>query len=146
MKFDLDAIDTKTLADEGVDMVVKKIGSDEPLLARNNKPVTLTLLGPDSDVYREQTRAQVRKRLLRTTNKPGGGFSELDLLEADGDALDLMVACTVGWKNVLDTDGKPVEFSRDAVRALYTGYPVVREQADAFIVDRTRFIKASSAN
>lgn len=144
MKFDLDAIDTKTLADEGVDMVVMKYGSDEPLLARNKQPVTLTLLGPDSDVYREQTRVQVKKRIARSANVKS--VNEVDLVEAENDALELMVACTVGWKNLFDTDGKPVEFNKDAVRLLYTAYPVIREQVDTFIVDRARFIKASSGN
>ena len=144
MNFDLAEIDTKSLSDSGVDMVVHKIGTLEPLLAKNGKPVSITLLGPDSDVYRDQSRVQVKKRLSRTTDVKS--LSEIDLVEADQDALNLIVACTVGWKNVLNTDGKPVEFSKEAVRELYEKYPVVREQADAFIVDRMRFIKASSEN
>lgn len=144
MKFDLDEIDTKTLADEGVDMVVKKLNSDEPLLAKNGKPVAITLLGPDSDIYRDHTRAQVKRRISRANN--AASLKDFDLDEVEQEALALMVSCTVGWKNVLDPTGKDIEFSKDAARALYTAYPVVREQVDSFIVDRARFIKASSAN
>lgn len=144
MNLDFAEIDTKTLSDTGVDMVVTKVGTREPLLAKNGKPVAITLLGPDSDVYREQSRVQVKKRLSRTTDVKS--LSEIDLVEADQDALNLIVACTVGWKNVFNTEGKAVEFSKEAIRELYEKYPVVREQADAFIVDRMRFIKASSAN
>lgn len=142
MNFDLAEIDTKTLSDSGKDMIVKHIGLDKPVLAKNGKPVALTLLGPDSDVYRQQTRLQVKKRLDRATDTKSLG--SIDLEEADNDGLNLLVACTVGWKNVFDTAGKPVEFSKDAARELYTKYPVIREQADGFVVDRVRFIAASS--
>ena len=142
MNFDFAEIDTKTLSDSGKDMIVKHIGLDKPLLAKNGEPVAITLLGPDSDVYREQSRIQVKKRINRSTDLKS--LSEIDLAEADRDGLDLVVACTIGWKNVFDTDGKPVKFTKEAALELYTKYPVIREQADAFIVDRVRFIKASS--
>lgn len=144
MNFDLAAIDTKSLSDSGVDMTVKKLNSDEPLLAKNGKPVAITVLGPDSEVYRSYTRKQVQKRLARSNDVKK--LATLDLEEADAEALELMVSCTVGWKNVFDTDGKEIAFTKDAARALYEAYPIVREQVDLFIVDRTHFIKASSEN
>jgi|694.fasta_scaffold32802_7 hypothetical protein len=143
MKFDLDAIDTKTLADEGVFMAVKKVGSDEPLMARNGQPVRLRILGPDSDRYREISRRQIQKRLRRYE---GGKAQEIDLDEAERDTLDILVACTVGWENVFTPEGNEIPYSEAAARALYTNYPVLREQVDAFATSRANFMKASSGS
>jgi hypothetical protein len=142
MKFDLAAIDTKSLSDAGVDMIVQRFDTAMPLLARNGQPVAITLLGPDSDVYRSFTRKQVQKRFSRTNDSTK--FAEVNFDEIESDTLDMLAACTIGWKNVLDTDGNEIAFSAENARALYAGYPVVREQADAFVVSRVRFLKASS--
>lgn len=143
MKFDLDAIDTKTLADEGVFMVVKRIGVDAPLIARNGQPVRLRLLGPDSDRYRAISRRQIQKRLRRyEAGKP----QEIDLDEAEKDTLDILVACTIGWENVFTPEGNEVPFSEAAALALYTSYPVLREQVDGFATSRANFTKASSGS
>lgn len=143
MKFDLDAIDTKTLADEGVLMVVKKVGSTEPLIARNGEPVSLRILGPDSDKYREMSRRQIQKRLRRLE---GGKAAEIDLDEAEQDTLDILVACTAGWQNIFTPEGNEIPYSADAARVLYAKYPVLREQVDAFATQRANFLKASSGS
>jgi hypothetical protein len=144
MNFDLAEIDTKTLSEQGVPMIVKRLESPEPLIARNGKPVTLMVLGPDSHVYRDFTRRQVRKRLARM-NDPSK-LAEIDFDEADAETLDLLASCTVGWENVLDTDGKAIAWSAENARKLLAAYPVVREQVDTFVAARANFIKASSGN
>ncbi len=141
MNFDLASIDTKTLSEEGVDMIVKLMGSDEPLVARNGKPVAVKLLGPDSEVYRDISRAQLKKRLTRTSDAKK--LNELDFAEVDADGLELITACVVGWSNVFDTDGKEIPCTKENARKLLEGYPVLREQVDVFVATRTHFIKAS---
>lgn len=141
MKFDLAEVDTKSLSNGGVFMPVRRLNSDEPLVAKNGKQVRIRLRGPDSDVYREFTRKQVQKRLART-NDPKK-LNELDFDEIESDALEMLTAVTVGWENVLDPDGKEIPFSPDAARALYAAYPVVREQVDTFVANRAHFLKAS---
>lgn len=143
MKFDLDSLDTKSLSDTGVDMVIHQFGTTEPLVARNGGTVSLKLLGPDSDKYRTFTRVQVQKRLQKN--------SEIRLFvpnleEAEADSLDMLAACTVGWANVLDREGVEIPFSSESARILYVNYPVVREQADLFVVTRANFLKAPSGS
>jgi len=144
MKFDLPQIDTKSLADTGVLMTVTQFDGDEPLIAKNGEPVRIRLRGPDSDVYREFTRKQIQKRFARG-NDPKR-LNELDMEEVEKDSLDMLAAMTVGWENVLDTDGTEIPFSVEVARALYVSYPVVREQVDTFVANRRNFLRASLEN
>lgn len=143
MQFDLAQVDTKTLAETGVDMPVKSLDG-KPLIARNGEPVAITLLGSDSTKYRALTRVQVRKRMEQMAVGKNSVLTEADMDETDRDVLDVLVACTIGWKNVLDTSGQPIEFTEDNLRKLYGAYPVVREQAETFISTRANFIRPSS--
>lgn len=144
MQFDLPQVDTRTLSESGVDMPVKSL-QGEPLLARNGKPIAIRLLGPDSGKYRALTRAQVRKRMAQMSDGKVS-LTEEQFEEADRDIMDILAACTVGWSNVLDTDGTEIAFSEENVRKLYANYPVVREQVDTFLANRANFLPASSTN
>lgn len=143
MQFDLAQIDTKTLAEAGVDMPVKDLAG-KALVARNGEPVAITLLGSDSAKYRSLTRVQVRKRMEQMAGGKSAVLTEADMDETDRDVLDVIVACTVGWKNVLDTSGQAIPFTEENLRKLYAAYPVVREQAETFISSRANFIPPSS--
>jgi hypothetical protein len=140
MKFDLDAVDTKTLSEAGVDLRLKMVDGVSPLLSRTGLPVTLRLLGPDSKQFRIMTRSQVRKRLERKGEQAPDDVMD----EAEADAMDVLCACTVGWSNLLDTDGVDVPFTAENVRAVYMGYPVIRDQVDYFVAQRVNFLPASS--
>lgn len=139
MKFDLDAIDTKTLSDEGVEMVVKAFQTNEPLIARNGKPVTIILHGPDSDKYREFTRSQLKKRINNLGDSKR--ITDYNVEEAEADSLELLSRVTSGWLNVFDTEGNEIPYSSDVAKTLYTNYPLVREQVDAFVANRANFLK-----
>ncbi|CAB4122368.1 hypothetical protein UFOVP32_13 [uncultured Caudovirales phage] len=139
MNFDLPGMDTKTLSEEGVPMIVKKINSDMPLLDKNGDPVTITVLGPDSIKYRSLSRAQVRKRVQRAA----AGNMEVNFEEDEGDALDILVACTIAWTGVNTPAGDAIPCTPEAVRNLYTVYPVIRDQVDLFSAQRVNFTKAS---
>jgi hypothetical protein len=143
-KFDLGAVDTKSLSDCGVQMVVRKLNSPDALIARNGMPVTITLLGPDSAAYRDFSREQVRKRIARAQDQKD--LSTVDFQQVEADGLELLINCTVEWENVLDTSGLPIECNPDNVRALYVGYPVVREQVDSFVVSRANFLPPQQGN
>jgi hypothetical protein len=111
------------------------------LIAKNGEPVRIRLRGPDSDVYREFSRKQIQKRFARG-NDPKR-INDLDMEEVEKDSLDMLAAMTVGWENVLDTDGTEIAFSTEVARALYVSYPVVREQVDTFVANRRNFLRAS---
>jgi hypothetical protein len=143
MQFDLAQIDTKTLAETGVEMPVKSLDG-KPLIARNGDPVVISVLGSDSTKYRTLTRAQLRKRMEAMAAGKQGALTEAEMDETERDVIDVLVACTVGWKGVLTTEGEPIPFTEDNVRKLYSAYPVIREQVDEFISKRANFISASS--
>lgn len=139
--FALDAIDTLPASETGADMTV--LGLDgQPMQDAEKQTLTIRLLGPDSPTYRRLMRAQVTKRMPQ-----GEGESpDRDRLqaEAEADAIDLMAACTVGWTGFNDRDGAPIACTRQAATALYTRYPVIREQVDSFIFSRKNFLPVSS--
>ena len=140
MDFHLPGLDTKTLSEEGVDMPVKTLKGDT-LKDKDGKPVTLKVLGPDSAKYRALTRAQIRKRIQRSSVP--GAAGEATFEEDEADALGILVACTVGWSGINGKDGQPVPFSADACRTLYTNFPAIRDQVDVFVTQRVNFTMAS---
>lgn len=140
MDFALPGLDTRTLSETGVDMPVKSLQGDA-MKDKDGNPVTLKLLGPDSDRYRSMTRAQVRKRIQRAS--AGVAAPADSYAEDEADALDILVACTVGWSGVNTTKGEPIPCTPETVRALYQGFPVIRDQADVFMASRVNFTKAS---
>ena len=134
--FNLPNLDTLTRSREGVFMSV--LGLDgKPVEVVKDQPARLKLLGPDSPEYRRGNRALVRQRMLYAATTA----DEYDAEEAA--IIDLLVNCTVGWEGMFDAKLKPLPFSAESVRALYEGYPAIRDQVDVFIADRRRFTKAS---
>jgi len=137
--FDFDVMDTRTKSESGVEMTVRRIGTTEPLLSKDGKPVTLKVLGPDSETFRSLSREQSRARIVKqATGQPADDDS------IDRDTVDILAACTKGWSNVNAKDGTPIPFSADAARDLYRQYPAIRDQVDAFMGARVNFTKASS--
>lgn len=143
MDFALDGIDTKTLSEAGVNVVIKMINSKEPLKAANGEVVSIKVLGPDSGKYRTLSRAQIRKRLVRRAEGQTE-VTDADMDEGDRDAMEILAGCTVGWTGVLDKAGKPIPCTFENALKLFEGYPVVREQVDLFISERSNFLQASS--
>lgn len=139
MEFALDALETKTLSEAGVEVTIRRLDNGQPLIDRNGHPVKIRVLGPDSERYRRLTRDQVRKRLSAAA--AGEKFDDT----SDEDALEILVACTCGWSGIYSPDGNPVSLNAESVRALYTQFPAIRDQVDRFITNRVNFIKASSA-
>ncbi len=135
--FDLDELDTKTKAETGVPMAIKKLDGT-PMLNKAGKPVTITVRGIDSDAHRA-----AMSRALSQIKGETQSDEEASQRAAER-GLDILVACTVGWAGVIDKDGKPVEAKPENFRALYAGFPVIRDQVDRFIGDRANFLLASS--
>lgn len=143
MDFALPGMDTKTLSEEGVEMVVKKLGSTEPLKDKDGNVVKIKLLGPDSAKYRSLTRAQVRKRLSRMSTADAPEAADAMADEDEADVLATLASCTVGWTGILTTKGEAIPCTLENALALYAKYPVIRDQVDVFIAQRGNFTKAS---
>lgn len=86
--------------------------------------VFLLIKGVDSKTFRKAS-AEFNK--ARLTAKP----EQLDDL-----ALEMTVAITEGWRGLKDK-----EFSKDAVRKLYTDSPAIRSQVDNWFQQRRNFTK-----
>lgn len=137
--FDLDLIDTKTRSEAGVAMPVKALDGT-PLVNSKGEPVELIVKGPDSADYIRLVRAQIKKRMARS-----GVPTEEQTAEDEADLVELLVSVTLGWNGVLEKGKKDaLAFSADACRKLYQGFPVIRDQVDAFISSRANFTLASS--
>lgn len=140
MDIALPAIDTRVNADAGVKMPVTLPNGTTYMQEDGKTPVSLTLLGADSQVYRDASMTLARKRLERGQNQ--GTFDER-VAEAEADAIGLLVAATINWDGINDSKGKLVPVSPEAVRFLFVKFPAIRDQAEAFINTRANFTPRS---
>lgn len=133
---DLKGLDTTKLADEGVSLTLKHpaTGAD---LKDGDQPVQITVVGQDSKRYRDAQAKTSEKRLSSVLAR--GRRAKLSAAEVETDSLDLLVTCTIGFKNI-SLDKKPLECTPDNVRKLYTQFAWIREQVDEFINDRSNFL------
>jgi hypothetical protein len=105
--------------------------------------VVFTLAGPEHPARKELAAAWGRE-LRRKINR--AGRVTLDDPEDESEReLALLAAATLGWKGV-EVDGKPVEFSAAAARALYADsrFAWIRRQIRGALGDQDLFIRSSS--
>lgn len=132
---DLSTLDTSQLADEGVDMPLRHFETRE-VLKNGDAPITLRLLGNDGERFQENFRALLSRRMKEAPDK-------VDPERADDDAIDLLVASTVGWSGIV-VEGKEMAFTPANAKALYRRFKWIREQAEAFVARRANFIPRPS--
>jgi hypothetical protein len=136
---DLSKFDTAKAAASGALLQLRDPATDAPLVNEAGEAVGILLAGIDSEQYQQALRGQQNRRLAKRGRKAGTLTAE----ELDADGLDLIVACTLGFQNVV-VDGAHVEASPAAARAFYRRFPPFREQADEFIGERSHFLAKSS--
>ena len=99
--------------------------------------ICLTLGGPDSETYRAAERRNHDARLERLRkNQP------ITAEVAENWQLDLLVACTLGWRfapPAVRAGETGPEFTPLNLRALYEVYPEISEQVNRFIGQRRNF-------
>lgn len=130
---DVFAIDPTAAANEGAVLELRD-PTGAPML-NGDEPVTITLLGTDSDVYTKASFA-LTNRALRNRGKQN--VTAESLLADD---INVLAKVTLGWSGI-DKDGAPFPFTEDNAKVLYR-VAFIREQVQAFIVDRANFVKAS---
>jgi len=123
----LDTFDTRTRAEAGVEMPVK-LPDGTPAEDTQGKPVVITLHGTDSQACR-QALDSLHARLEAPQTDPDPDQAEVDIL----------AACTKDWRGFRDATG-PVPCTPENARRIYADYPVIREQAAAFITERANFV------
>lgn len=129
-KFDLNNLDTKAKADTGAVLQV------EHPVDRTRLGIEISLVGADSDVYQRQVNSMANKRAKRL--RPGQ-FVPPTAEETTEAALELLAACTLGWKGML-LNGQEIPFSQENAVMIYRQFPWIKEQVDAFIGERANFL------
>lgn len=134
---DLSTLDTAELANQGSVLELRDPAGN-PVLQDDGTPVTLTLLGEDSDVVTRISNANANQFLRGTTGSGQAITAEMSRTNE----IAKLAAATVAWSGIV-IDGEAVTFSPEAAKALYRRFPWIRDQARVFIGDRANFTKAS---
>ena len=113
MNFDVSQLDTRTLSEAGVPMPIKHPRTNAPILGKDGKPVTITLLGPNS----AKAKAVNRELQARRADFAARGV-KMEPKDFERERFDLLVALTTGW-TFDQLDGKPFPFSPDNLRAFW---------------------------
>lgn len=130
--FDLDSFEDVSAGD----YVVKHPETNQPT------PIVVTLAGPEHPNRKKI--AYAAQRRLRKVLQQTGKLQLADPEEEEGEEVDMLVACTLGWKGI-SVGGKPLAFSAEAARSLYTDPKRrwLRDQVKAALNEREHFIKRS---
>ena len=110
--------------------------TSERLLSDTGAPITISIVGMDSEQFRTRHRAIINRRLS------AGKKAKVTAEEIEAESIDTIAACITGWQHV-ELDGKVLEFSKANAKALLTRLPWLREQLDEAIADRANFLKTS---
>ncbi len=118
-------------------------GSNEGAVLYIEHPVTgdktdawIKMAGPDSKLAK-QRRTHIQRVLRGKRN-----ISDLDIDVLEKEVLETRVALTLDWGN-LELD-KTLDFTEENVRKVYSEYPWIAEQVDAFQGDRSNFFTGNS--
>lgn len=133
MGVSLAKFDTKTKATEGLEIELRDFRTGEGAGA------FVTILGQDSDAYRN---AHVELLRARAGAVSVSGREEATQAEIEGDVIELLARCTVGWRNLDGEDGQPLVHSHEAAIRLHRDFPLIREQIDLAIGNRRSFLMA----
>lgn len=118
---------------------------DRTPLQNGDVPVTISLLGKDSDVFVKATRVIRNKAMERAKAK-----IKYAAAEQDQEALETIARCTTGWTGIplcwIDgsDDESNAEFSFENAVKLYERQRWIFEQADEFVGGRENLLKAAS--
>jgi hypothetical protein len=127
---DLADLDLTAAADKGAALTLRHPVTDEDLTADDGTPMTITLLGSDSGKFKRafgdlRKKAQGRK----------GAASDAEI---ERNTVNILVSVTTGWSGIV-WEGKPLGFSEENAKMLFTARPWIRDQMDAFMADRSNF-------
>lgn len=118
---DLASLDTQAACEQGAELELLHPATGQPL------GVYLTLAGVDSRTHRQSLAFLAERRLKRRSVTPD---------DLRGEDVEVAARCTLGWRGVR-IDGKEVAHSLD----IFERFPWIREQAVAFIGDRSQYLR-----
>ena len=99
----------------------------------------ISVVGVDSDAYREKEREQKRRNIANISRTRGLAIS---LRSAESDAIELLASATTGWRG-----GEAIApYSHAEAVRIYTQFPQVREQVDRVIGERANFLPKAATS
>lgn len=103
---------------------------------------TIQVVGPEHPLRKQIQMNRARK--MRAQFQRTGKLEVSDPLDDIDDETDFLVACVTGWDGLV-SGGKPLDYSADAARALFTDpkRQWVRNQAKKALDEAERFITNS---
>lgn len=137
---DLGELDTVKACNDGAEIELRHPVTKAPL------GVFWTVLGKDSDAFREHVRDTINDDLRRARNKKRTGDEAQTVEMAEQRALELLLVCSRGWRTgdqpVINLNGEQLTFSVSNAKRVLTAMPWVKDQIDAAIADLENFLKA----
>jgi hypothetical protein len=129
---DLSSLDKKS---DIVDVALMNPRTNTPITNEDGTPMTISVSGKYSKVYREILDSQQNARIKRgqRNNK-----MTVTVQEIASDRLDLVSACTSSWNITLDGE-KPVCDAKTA-KVVYERFPFIREQVEDAMEDIQNFL------
>lgn len=131
--FDFGTINLQESSDKGASCHLNDPIYGMPLFLDPQKkkdPVEINVAGRDGRIFRDAMN-EVGEMEFE---------SDDDLSETDKRAIEILIRCIKGWKNVI-WGGEQMEFNLDNARKLLTAFPPIRSQLDLFISKRANFFK-----
>lgn len=141
---DLSKFDMKEGADAGALLELLDLEGQPLFLDDTDDPehipvlrMGITLLSADSRTYRDIFHKNQNLRL--NANQKRRKSRDLDVAEFEEEALEALIACTQIFHNV-QLEGEALEATPINARKVYVRYPFIREQAEAFMQDRSEYL------
>lgn len=132
-------------ADAGIAMTVMHPSTRTPLVDDDKQPLTIRLVGTESDTYIKATNKN-RTQSVEEARRRAKWSADTD----DYRGAQLLARCTLGWHGIPQgwvdgsKDETPAPFSYDNALKMYLnrGLRWLREMVDEFIADRSNFIQS----
>lgn len=139
---DLASLDTVAACDAGTEIELLHPTTGDPL------GIFISVLGRDSQVFKEYTRQSINTRLRKEAiNRKRGRDPEVATVEAaEEDSLGALIACTRGWRTgdekTIQFKGEQLAFTPANASLIYRSLPWIKHQVDEGIGDLANFMSA----
>lgn len=113
--------------------------NDAPEIASNGKQVLIELHNEHSKSFKSaKFKVNQSYRLIIQKGKQDTQVAE------EAREVNMLSAAFVGWENVEDEEGQPLEFTPENVQMLLREYPHIRQQVNQFVANLNEFVKKTS--
>lgn len=137
MSINLSAFDTIAACNKGNEIELIDPSTNSP------SGMFITLIGSDSDEFREYTRTKTNQRLKRDAMaQKRGKETEIRTVESiESENIELLVLCTKGWRGIKDANDQEYPFTVQNAIALYKKYPKIYDQVNESVGNVELFLK-----